>query len=308
VVARRLRLRLRPRAAPAAGRVHGRRAADEERLARASPGASALFLLLIPLFGLLANPTFSGLVLSFQGPRSSMTLFWLAGLVATLVYLVDVRPRSPACSGGPALVTGWSVLGTLSPEPALAAPDLLARPVAAGAQGPRTRGRRRVGVAEIDPALADTAAFCAAYGSPMDGSANCVVVAGRRGEAVRYAACLVLATTRADVNGLVRRRLDARKASFAPMDDAVALTGMEYGGITPLGLPDGWPLLVDAAVAAAPAVVVGSGLRASEAGAAGALLAALPGAEVVEGLARRAAREARSALPRTCSDTRFALS
>ena len=67
----------------------------------------------------------------------------------------------------------------------------------------------------------------------------------------------MLATTRADVNGLVRRRLDARKASFAPMDDAVALTGMEYGGITPLGLPDGWPLLVDAAVAAAPAVVVG---------------------------------------------------
>src|SRR5690349_24528942 len=94
----------------------------------------------------------------------------------------------------------------------------------------------------------------------MDGSANCVVVAGRRGDATRYAACLVLATTRADVNGLVRRRLDARKASFAPMSDAVELTGMEYGGSTPLGLPDGWPLLVDAAVAAASMVVVGSGL------------------------------------------------
>ena len=99
----------------------------------------------------------------------------------------------------------------------------------------------------------------------MEGSANCVVVAGRRGEDIRYAACLVLATTRADVNGLVRKRLDARKASFAPMDDAVALTGMEYGGITPVGLPAEWPVLVDAAVAAAPAVVIGSGIRGFEA-------------------------------------------
>ena len=185
-------------------------------------------------------------------------------------------------------MTDWSVLGTLAPEPALVRPDLLASPVAAALKGWDPGQAAQVGVAEIDPALADTAAFCAAYGSPMDGSANCVVVAGRRGDAVRYAACLVLATTRADVNGLVRRRLDARKASFAPMDDAVALTGMEYGGITPLGLPDGWPLLVDAAVAAAPAVVVGSGLRASKLALPGALLAALPEAEVVEGLARPA--------------------
>jgi prolyl-tRNA editing enzyme YbaK/EbsC (Cys-tRNA(Pro) deacylase) len=146
----------------------------------------------------------------------------------------------------------------------------------------------QVDVAVIDPELADTAAFCAAYGAPVEASANCVVVAGRRGEQTRYAACLVLASTRADVNGLVRRRLDARKASFAPMADAVALTGMEYGGITPLGLPDGWPLLVDAAVAAAPGVVVGSGLRGSKLALPGAVLAALPGAEVVEGLGRPA--------------------
>jgi prolyl-tRNA editing enzyme YbaK/EbsC (Cys-tRNA(Pro) deacylase) len=185
-------------------------------------------------------------------------------------------------------VIGWSVLGTLRPEAALARPDLLAAPVAAALKALDPADAAQVGVAEIDPALADTAAFCAAYGSPMDGSANCVVVAGRRGEVVRYAACLVLATTRADVNGLVRRRLDARKASFAPMDDAVALTGMEYGGITPLGLPDDWPLLVDAAVADAPAVVVGSGLRGSKLALPGALVAALPGAEVVDGLARPA--------------------
>jgi prolyl-tRNA editing enzyme YbaK/EbsC (Cys-tRNA(Pro) deacylase) len=111
------------------------------------------------------------------------------------------------------------------------------------------------------------------------------VVAGKRGGDVRYAACVVLATTRADVNGVVRKRLDARKASFAPMDEAVELTGMEYGGITPLGLPDDWPVLVDARVAATPYVIIGSGIRGSKIALPGAALAALPAAEVVEGLA-----------------------
>jgi prolyl-tRNA editing enzyme YbaK/EbsC (Cys-tRNA(Pro) deacylase) len=183
-------------------------------------------------------------------------------------------------------VNGWSVLGSLVAVPALDRPDLLGAPVAAALKALDPADAALVGVAEIDPDLADTAAFCAAYGSPLDGSANCVVVAGRRGEAVRYAACLVLATTRADVNGLVRRRLDARKASFAPMDDAVAATGMEYGGITPIGLPDGWPVLVDAAVVAAPAVVIGSGVRGSKLALPGALAARLPAAEVLEGLGR----------------------
>ena len=178
----------------------------------------------------------------------------------------------------------WSVLGTLSPVPALDRPDLLADPVVAALKALDPADAARVGVAEIDPTLADTAAFCEAYGSPLDGSANCVVVAGKRGEAVGYAACLVLATTRADVNGLVRKRLGARRASFAPMDDAVELSGMEYGGITPVGLPDGWPVLVDAAVAAAPAVVIGSGIRGSKLALPGELAARLPGAEIVEGL------------------------
>jgi prolyl-tRNA editing enzyme YbaK/EbsC (Cys-tRNA(Pro) deacylase) len=170
----------------------------------------------------------------------------------------------------------WAVLGTLVAEPALDRPDLLGAPVAAAL----------IGVAAIDPELADTAAFCAAYSSPMEGSANCVVVAGKRGGDVRYAACLVLATTRADVNGFVRKHLDVRKASFAPMDDACERTGMEYGGITPIGLPDGWPVLVDAAVAAAPEVVIGSGIRGSKLALPGELAARLPGAEVVEGLGR----------------------
>jgi prolyl-tRNA editing enzyme YbaK/EbsC (Cys-tRNA(Pro) deacylase) len=183
-------------------------------------------------------------------------------------------------------VTGWSVLGTLQAVPALDRPDLLGDPVAIVLKALDPADAARVGVAEIDPGLADTAQFCAAYSSPLDRSANCVVVAGRRGEDTRYAACLVLATTRADVNGLVRKRLNARKASFAPMDDAVELTGMEYGGITAIGLPDGWPLLVDAAVAAAPAVVIGSGIRGSKLALPGELAARLPGAEVVEGLGR----------------------
>ena len=183
-------------------------------------------------------------------------------------------------------MNGWSVLGTLVAVPALDRPDLLAAPVAAALKALDPADAARVGVAEIDPDLADTAAFCAAYGSPVDGSANCVVVAGRRGEAVSYAACLVLASTRADVNGLVRKRIGARKASFAPMDDAVALSAREYGGITPIGLPEDWPVLVDAAVAAAPAVVIGSGIRGSKLALPGELAARLPGAEVVEGLGR----------------------
>jgi prolyl-tRNA editing enzyme YbaK/EbsC (Cys-tRNA(Pro) deacylase) len=183
-------------------------------------------------------------------------------------------------------VTDWSVLGTLQAVPALDRPDLLGDPVALALKALSPADAALVGVAEIDPELADTAQFCAAYSSPLDRSANCVVVAGRRGDDTRYAACLVLASTRADVNGLVRKRLNARKASFAPMDDAVELTGMEYGGITAIGLPDGWPLLVDAAVAAAPAVVIGSGIRGSKLALPGELAAKLPAAEVVEGLGR----------------------
>jgi prolyl-tRNA editing enzyme YbaK/EbsC (Cys-tRNA(Pro) deacylase) len=175
--------------------------------------------------------------------------------------------------------------GTLDWTPALDRPDLLAAPVVAAlAAMPEDSGSVRV--AEIDPDLADTAAFCETYGVALDISANCVVLAAKRSGETQLAACLVLATTRADVNGLARRTLEARKASFASMDDAVAATGMEYGGITPIGLPPGWPLLVDAAVAAADEAVVGSGVRRSKLLLPGALLAALPGARVLDGLGR----------------------
>ena len=125
-------------------------------------------------------------------------------------------------------------IGSLAAVPALDRLDLLAAPVAAALTALAGKlATEDVGVAEIDPALADTAAFCERYDVAATESANCVVVAGRRDGVTRFAACMVLATTRADVNGLVKRELDVRKASFAPMDTAVELTGMEYGGITP---------------------------------------------------------------------------
>lgn len=180
----------------------------------------------------------------------------------------------------------WSIAGTLTVHPATERTDLLADPVAKALAALDPAAQARCGVAAIDPELADTAAFCEAYGSPLAASANCVVVAGKRGGEQRFAVCLVLATARADVNGVVRRRLDVRKASFAPMADAVELTGMEYGGITPFGVPDGWPVLVDAAVAAAPELIVGSGIRGSKILVPGDVLVMLPGAEVVDGLGR----------------------
>lgn len=176
------------------------------------------------------------------------------------------------------------VVGNLVFTRALERPDLLAPPVCAALEA--MEGSDRIGVVEIDPDVADTAAFCARHGVRHDESANCVVVAGRREGETRFAACVVLASTRADANGVVRRRLDVRKVSFVPTEEATAATGMEYGGITPFGLPPGWPVLVDEAVARHPRVVVGSGLRTSKLSVPGAVIASLPFAEVTVQLAR----------------------
>ncbi|MET9116851.1 YbaK/EbsC family protein [Streptomyces longwoodensis] len=138
---------------------------------------------------------------------------------------------------------------------------------------------------ETDPQWADTAVFVEHYGRELlEQSANCVVVAGKRGGESTLAACLVLSTTRVDVNGVVRRHLGARKASFAPTDVATGGSGMEYGGITPVGLPESWPLLVDSAVVDLPWVLVGSGRRRGKLLVPGKVLAALPGAVVLDGL------------------------
>jgi prolyl-tRNA editing enzyme YbaK/EbsC (Cys-tRNA(Pro) deacylase) len=169
----------------------------------------------------------------------------------------------------------------LATSPALSSPSLLAPPVIDALR--ELPDAASVLVAPIDPALADTAAFCEAYDVSLEQSANCVIVLGKPAQV--YAACVVLATTRADVNGVVRRLLGVRKASFAPMDDAVSRSGMQYGGITPIGLPKDWPVYVDSRVLDVPAAVIGSGLRASKIVLPGALLASIPGATVVPGLA-----------------------
>jgi len=175
------------------------------------------------------------------------------------------------------------VLGSLVSVPALDRPDLLADPVAAALAGFAAAGE--VGVVEIDPALADTAAMSQAYDVPMAAGANCVLVAGTRDGDERVAACVVRADTRADVNKVVRKLLDVRKCSFLPMDRAVEESGMEHGGITPVGLPDGWRLLVDARVADVEVAVLGSGVRRSKLLVPGRVVVTLPGVEVVEGLA-----------------------
>lgn len=135
-----------------------------------------------------------------------------------------------------------------------------------------------------DPALADTAQFCAAYGFALEDSANTIVVVGKA-QPRRYAACVVLAPHRLDVNRAVKARLGTRKASFAGADETRELTGMAIGGVTPFGLPSDLPVWVDGAVMTRPRVVLGGGSRSWKVIAPPSILLALPGAEVVDGLA-----------------------
>jgi prolyl-tRNA editing enzyme YbaK/EbsC (Cys-tRNA(Pro) deacylase) len=135
-----------------------------------------------------------------------------------------------------------------------------------------------------DPVLADTAQFCAAYGFDLDESANTIVVVGKADPRV-YAACIVLAPHRLDVNHAVKAHLGTRKASFAGADETRELTGMEIGGVTPFGLPADLPVLVDAAVMRRSRIVLGGGSRSWKVIAAPSILLALPNVQVVEGLA-----------------------
>ena len=166
-------------------------------------------------------------------------------------------------------------------QPAESAPELLAESTAAAV--PTITGE--VEVFAIDPQIADTAALLDATDLSPATSANCVLVAGSRSGEERIAACMVLANTRADVNKRVKKLLDVRKASFLPLDRAVAESGMEYGGIGPIGLPENYRVLIDSRVAEARELLIGSGIRGSKILLSGAALASLPGAEVVEGLA-----------------------
>ncbi|MFD1506812.1 hypothetical protein FE374_07245 [Georgenia yuyongxinii] len=205
----------------------------------------------------------------------------------------EASPDLPEVAGEPTAVlgeTGAVAFGTLVWVPALERRDLLAEPVHVALAELADRHpdlAEQILVAEIDPEHADTAAMTTAYALPLEVSANCVLVAGRRAGEERVAACVVRATTRADVNNVVRRLLDVRKASFWPTEQAVAASGMEYGAITPVGVPDGWRLLLDPRVTTGHAIV-GSGIRGSKLLLPGEALAVLPGAEVVPGLAQPA--------------------
>lgn len=139
-------------------------------------------------------------------------------------------------------------------------------------------------VMPCDPALADTAEFCQAYGVDPAESANTILVASRRPPG-HNAACVALATTRLDVNGVVRKRLGVRKVSFAPPALTAELTGMEIGGVTVPGLPEDLPVWVDEAVTETPSVVIGAGTRSAKIRLAGSDLVRLPGVDVVPGLA-----------------------
>jgi prolyl-tRNA editing enzyme YbaK/EbsC (Cys-tRNA(Pro) deacylase) len=154
---------------------------------------------------------------------------------------------------------------------------------------PAVRGRLdALGIAyevmECDPALADTAAFVEAYGVPPERSANTILVASKGAEPT-YVACVLLATTSLDVNNVVRREMGVRKASFAAADPVRELSGMEIGGVTPFGLPDGLPVLVDARVMEPEWIVLGGGNRSSKLRLAPDALRGIPSLRVVEGLA-----------------------
>lgn len=183
--------------------------------------------------------------------------------------------------------TGW--------QPALERADLLGEPVAAALRALEDSSpagaalARRAQVVEIDPQYSDTDALNTHYRLDPGATGNCVLVAGRRSGQERVAACVVRATDLADVNHVVKRLIDVRKASFLPVERAVEMSAMEYGGITPVGLPGDWRLLIDGAVADRDTVLIGSGVRRSKLLVPGELLAALPGAERVEDLGVRPA-------------------
>ena len=139
-------------------------------------------------------------------------------------------------------------------------------------------------IVECDPELADTSAFCAAYGYLAEDSANTIIVIGKS-DPPKYAACVVLATTRLDVNNVVRHRFGVRKASFASGAQTQEMTGMMIGGVTPFGLPADLPIWVDSRVINRQRLLFGGGSRSCKVVGPPTLLTSQPQVEVVDGLA-----------------------
>ncbi|MDR2538394.1 MAG: hypothetical protein LBC43_01945 [Bifidobacteriaceae bacterium] len=169
-------------------------------------------------------------------------------------------------------------IGKLTFVPALENLELLAAP---SANFVTQHKLDQVWVAKIDPANADTENFVKVYQVPEEISCNCIVVQAKRAERIWYVAVLIRADHQADINNVIRRAIDARKVSFASMERAVEITGMEYGGINPLGLPADWQILVDDQVVPLEYAAIGSGIRGSKIITTGALLAKLPNTRVM---------------------------
>ena len=170
-------------------------------------------------------------------------------------------------------------LGRLTFEPIEDSLDLVGEPTK---ETIKNNNLQAILVSEIDPELSDTATFCDKYNIGMDISVNCVIVEAKRADKTWHAACLVPANIRADINGIVRRELDARKISFAPMEKATSLSNMAYGAISPIGLPKDWPILIDSNAAKLVHAVIGSGIRKSKLLVPGSLFASLPNAKVMD--------------------------
>ncbi len=139
-------------------------------------------------------------------------------------------------------------------------------------------------VVACDPKLADTADFCEHYGFTAEQSANTLLVGSTKGEPV-FAACVVLANCRLDVNKTVRKKLGVRRLSFASPEDTRRLTGMELGGVTPVALPENLPLLIDSRVMQCNEIILGGGNRESKLLLPPGGLLKMSNAEVVEDLA-----------------------
>lgn len=157
--------------------------------------------------------------------------------------------------------------------------DLVSKPTLAAIE---TNNLQDILVSKIDPSLSDTEAFCKKYQIKPEDSVNCVILEAKRADRIWYAACMIQATKRADVNGIVRKALDAKKISFAPMEKATSMSAMEFGAINPIGLPVDWTILVDSDASKLEKAIIGSGIRQSKLLISGALLGMLPNSQILD--------------------------
>ena len=177
------------------------------------------------------------------------------------------------------------MLEILKFEPALTRPDLLPPSInqlLKDWQG--STSIEEILVSPIEPAFAGSAEFCEQYNVDPSEGANCVIVEAVRGENRTFAACLIPVNCKADINKTARKILDARRVSFAPLDEVLKQTEMEYGGITPVGLPPNYIILIDSRIAQMERLIIGGGYRKSKLSVPGKALAELPNAKVIEGL------------------------